>query len=168
MECDTCRRELTAGDAFFTMTLGLSDTPVLVGVENAELVELTHDLRFCAHCEPKARERFDALIAAIWAERVDDTPELGTELGVEIPTAAFSRSYHQNLHESGTVRLTCGCQFTRNQRFEVVDLQTCVEHERLTREGIIDGKTAAGGVPQQLDLDSLAEAIIAHPLPTPA
>lgn len=84
VDCDLCRRILGTGEEFYRATIGMDDTPDVVGAPagSHNLVESTSELVFCASCHSQAEALVDGLLDALWALRAPD-PELATAAGEE-------------------------------------------------------------------------------------
>lgn len=74
-ECDLCRCSLRPGDAYYRVTLGMDETPSIIGapLETETTVEDVSELVVCAGCQPSVAAPLERLLRVIWAMRGTDS-----------------------------------------------------------------------------------------------
>lgn len=94
VECDLCRSELTDGQGYYQLVLGMDDTPSVVGSPPGRdsTVETTTEMTVCAHCEPRAAAAFDRLLKTFWDLRAPDPNEPLSEDALSEAVAPTERS----------------------------------------------------------------------------
>lgn len=79
VDCDLCRVLFGTGDEFFRATLGIDDSPDVVGAPPGahNLIESRTELVFCAGCALKVQPLIDGLLHELWSLRVQGPQDDG-------------------------------------------------------------------------------------------